>query len=57
MQSKQHFARVAAGRLGFLTALGIDLDREERRATPVRMARATRNCLPPGRSGSPPSLT
>jgi hypothetical protein len=57
MQSKQHFARVAAGRLGFLTALRIDLDREERRATPVRMARATRNCLPPGRSGSPPSLT
>jgi GTP cyclohydrolase I len=52
MQSKQHFARVAAGRMGFLTALGIDLDREERRATPVRMARVTRNCFPNVRSGS-----
>jgi GTP cyclohydrolase I len=41
----------------FLTALGIDLDREERQATPARMARAYADCSPPVRSGSLPSPT
>jgi len=39
----------------FLSALGVDLDREERQVTPARMARApTWSCLPRSRSSSRP---
>jgi hypothetical protein len=56
MQAEQEFALVAAA-ADVLAALGIDLDREERQATRPGWPAPTRSCLPPARSGLPPSPT